>query len=592
MYDFLNINFLRDLKYFFYKVILFSLFLTSSAYSQDLQPEDGYKLISQNLIKAKNHMVVAAHPAAVSAGIEMLRENGSAVDAAIATQLVLNLVEPQSSGIGGGAFLMYLDGKTKELLTYDGRETAPAEATEKLFLTSEGESMRFYDAAIGGRSVGVPGTLALLERVHKAHGRLPWTRLFQPAIAIANNGFPASTRLINSLKGKRKKRIQTNKASADYFFPSGKTLRPGDVIKNRIFAETLSKIANHGSQIFYQGEIAKDIITEVVSNNRNPGKLKLSDLKNYKVIKRKPICHTYRKYKVCGMPPPSSGAISIGQILGILENFNLPKLGPDSIDSWHIIIEAGKLAFADRALYIADSDFVPVPTSALLDKSYLSERAKLINLSSSISVPAMAGALPQKTKSSYIPDSSIGRPGTSHISIIDKEGNAVSMTTTIEGAFGSQIMVRGFLLNSELTDFSFLPKIDGKLVANRVQPGKRPRSSMSPTMVFDREGNLILIIGSPGGSRIISYVAQTLIAVLDWGLDIQTAINLGHVVNRNTDTEIELETKAITFTKPLIKRGHKIRKRNLNSGLHVIAIDKENLYGAADPRREGKAQGD
>lgn len=592
MLDFLKINFRKNLKYFFYKVILLSLFFTPSAYSQDLQPEDGYKLISQSLIKAKNYMVVAAHPTAVSAGVEMLKANGTAVDAAIATQLVLNLVEPQSSGIGGGAFLIYLDGKTKELLSYDGRETAPVESSARLFLNSEGEPMSFYEAAIGGRSVGVPGTLALLEKVHKAHGRLPWKKLFQPAIALAINGFPASNRLINSLKGKRKKRIQTHKASADYFFPSGKTLKPGDIINNIIFAETLSKIANHGSQIFYQGEIAKDIINEVVGNKRNPGKLNLSDLKNYEVIKREPICHSYRKYKICGMGPPSSGAISIGQILGILENFNLSKLGPESIDSWHLIIEAGKLAFADRALYIADADFVPVPIKALLDKSYLSERAKLINLSSSISSPAMAGIPPQLSESSYISDASHGRPGTSHISIIDKQGNAVSMTTTIEGAFGSQIMVRGFLLNSELTDFSFIPDIGGKLVANRVQPGKRPRSSMAPTMVFDHEGNLILIIGSPGGSRIISYVAQTLIAVLDWGLDIQTAINLGHVVNRNSNTEIELKTKAITFIKPLIKRGHKIRQRNLNSGLHVIAIDKENLYGAADPRREGKARGE
>jgi len=592
MLNSLKINLQIYLQYFCYKAILLSLLFTTSAYSQDLQPEDGYKLILQSLVKAKKHMVVAAHPAAVSAGAEILKANGTAVDAAIATQLVLNLVEPQSSGIGGGAFLIYLDGKTKELISYDGRETAPAEVTESLFLTSNGEPMGFYEAAIGGRSVGVPGTLALLEHVHKAHGRLPWDQLFQPAITLAINGFPASDRLIESLKGKRKKRIQQYKASSDYFFPLGKTLKPGDIMNNIIFAETLSKISNHGAQIFYEGEIAKDIITEVVSAKGNPGKLNLADLKNYRVIKREPICHTYRTYKICGMGPPSSGALSVGQILGILENFNLSNLGPESIDSWHLIIEAGKLAFADRALYLADSDFVPVPIKALLDKLYLSERAKLINLSSSIPTPAMAGTPGQLSTSNFISDSSLGRPGTSHISIIDKEGNAVSMTTTIEGAFGSQIMVRGFLLNSELTDFSFLPIIDGKLVANRVQPGKRPRSSMAPTMVFDQDENLILIVGSPGGSRIISYVVQTLIAVLDWGLDIQTAINLGHVVNRNGDTEIELATEAISFIKPLIQRGHKLRQRNLNSGLHVIAINKEGLYGAADPRREGRAQGE
>jgi gamma-glutamyltranspeptidase/glutathione hydrolase len=537
-------------------------------------------------------MVAAAHPEAVAAGLEILRAGGTAADAAVAVQLVLNLVEPQSSGIGGGAFLLHFDSATKELAAYDGRETAPAAATGNLFLKPYRTPMDFFDAVVGGRSVGTPGTVALLGAVHQGHGRLPWKRLFEPAITLAENGFTVTPRLAGLLQGKRGERLRTFAPTAAYFFPAGRALKTGDVVTNKPFAETLRTIADNGPAAFYTGAIARDIVATVQGATGNPGLLTETDLAAYQVVKRAPVCHDYRGRLICGMGPPSSGALTVGQILGILEHFDLPNLGPDRPDSWHLIAEASKLAFADRALYMADADFVSVPIKGLLDPVYLTGRAQSIGIETTLDTPVVAGNPPWRDGRRHAPDESQGRPGTSHISIIDGDGNAVSMTTTIEGAFGSQLMVRGFLLNNELTDFSFLPDRAGRPIANRVEPGKRPRSSMAPTMVFDRNGNLELVIGSPGGSRIIGYVAKTLVAVLDWGLDIQAAIDLGHIVNRNGATELEAGTAALIFQPALTVRGHETHRRDLNSGLHGIMVTKDGLRGGADPRREGVARGD
>jgi gamma-glutamyltranspeptidase/glutathione hydrolase len=562
------------------------------ALAQSPQPEDFTGWKAHSLARAEKHMIAAANPDAVDAGLEMLRAGGSAADAAVAVQLVLNLVEPQSSGIGGGAFLLHHDGASKEVIAYDGRETAPAAATEELFLRVDKTPMRFVDAVVGGRSVGTPGTVALLAAVHESHGRLPWKDLFAPAIALAENGFTVNQRLAGSLQGRRGERLRTHGPTASYFFPGGQPLKAGDVVTNKPFAETLRAIAEQGPDAFYQGAIARDIVATVRGATGNPGVLAESDLAAYRVIKRAPLCHTYRGHRVCGMGPPSSGALTVGQILGVLEHFDLSAFDPKRPESRHLIAEASKLAFADRAPYMADADFVSVPVKGLLDPAYLTLRAQSISLGAALATPVAAGNPPWREGSLLAPDRDRGRPGTSHISIVDSDGNAVSMTTTIEGAFGSQLMVRGFLLNNELTDFSFVPSRNGRPIANRVEPGKRPRSSMAPTLVFDRDGDLELVIGSPGGSRIITYVAQTLVAVLDWGLDIQAAIDLGHIVNRNGTTDVEGNTPAILLEPGLAARGHQVNRRDLNSGLHGIAVTKDGLRGGADPRRAGVARGD
>lgn len=568
-----------------------SVFAAAPAPAQDYQPEPGTGRHAHALAHAKHHMVAAAEPAAVAAGLEILRAGGSAADAAVAVQLVLNLVEPQSSGIGGGAFALYYDADSKAVTSYDGRETAPAAATEKLFLTDDGKPMDFFAAVVGGRSVGTPGTVALLAALHKRHGRLPWPRLFAPAITLAEHGFTVSPRLAALLRGKAGERLRTYAPAAAYFFPDGKPLAAGTVVVNKRFAATLRAIAKAGASAFYSGPIARDIVATVRGAAGNPGLLAEADLAAYRAIERPPVCPIYRTYRVCGMGPPSSGGLTVGQILGLLEPFDLPALGPDNVESWHLLTEASKLAFADRNRYMADADFVGVPVEGLLDRTYLARRARLIARDRAAPPPVAAGT-PPHGPTKRTPDTSNGRPGTSHMAIVDDAGNALSMTTTIEGAFGSQLIVRGFLLNNELTDFSFVPARDGVPVANRVEPGKRPRSSMAPTIVFDGNGKLKLLVGSPGGSRIIGYVAQTLIAVLDWGLDIQAAIDLGHVVNRNGATELEAGSDAARWQAPLAALGHEVRVRELNSGLQGITVGPDGLAGGADPRREGIARGD
>lgn len=568
------------------------LFAATPANTQSPEPEDSTGRGHHELVLADRHMVAAAHPDAVAAGLEMLRNGGSAADAAIAVQLVLNLVEPQSSGIGGGAFLLFHDRETRKTIAYDGRETAPGAARPDLFITADGQPLSFSEAAVGGRAVGTPGTVALLAEVHARHGKLPWTDLFEPAIKLARAGFTVGPRLAAMLAGPRADRIKTFTSTRNYFFPGGTPLRAGTLKTNPAFAETLDQIARHGPAAFYGGPIAAAIVEAVQDSPANPGLLSLKDLSDYRVIARTPVCHPYRSFEVCGMGPPSSGGLTVGQILGILGQFDLPAMGPDSVQSWHLLNEASKLAFADRNQYMADSDFVDVPTEGLLDPGYLATRAGLIRSETSIIPPVVPGRPPGVPTKRPGADTQTGRPGTSHISIVDAAGNAVSMTTTIEGAFGSQIMVGGFLLNNELTDFSFRPTQDGQPVANRLEPGKRPRSSMAPTIVFDAAGEVRLVVGSPGGSRIIGYVAKTLVAVLDWKLDIQTAIDMGHLVNRNRFTDIETGTPAARLQAPLEALGNRVKLLDMNSGLHGIEIVDGKLRGGADPRREGVARGD
>ena len=538
------------------------------------------------------YMVSAANPNATEAGLDILHRGGNAVDAAIAVQLVLNLVEPQSSGIGGGAFMLFYDASTQEILSYDGRETAPAEVTPDLFLTPQGEPMRFLDAVLGGRSVGTPGTVAMLAEAHKKHGNIPWPELFEPAIKLARGGFTVGHRLASMLVGKHTDQLKTFAEAREYYFPNGSPLTAGDIRTNYAFAETLNEIAQHGPEAFYRGTIAEDIVETIRHAPDKSGALALLDLSEYQAIRRSPICHSYRTYRICGMGPPSSGALAVGQILGILESYDLKSLGVGNPISWHLIAEASKLAFADRNRYMADSDFVEVPTEGLLDPTYLVNRTRLIKLDSALNTPVTHGQPPGPPTVSYAADFDVSRSGTSHISIVDSEGNAVSMTSSIEGPFGSYLMVRGFHLNNELTDFSFVPEKDGMQVANRVEPGKRPRSSMAPTLVFNLDGSLRLVVGSPGGSRIIGYLVKTLVAVLDWDMDIQTAIDLGNVVNRNGATDLEEGTTAQILQSRLDSLGHQTRVRSLTSGLHGIEIVNGVMRGGADPRREGIALGE
>ncbi|MCB9957357.1 MAG: gamma-glutamyltransferase [Rhodospirillaceae bacterium] len=558
----------------------------------DRTPEDTIAITAQEAGQAAHFMVSAAHPLAAQVGYEVLQAGGTAADAAIAVQLVLNLVEPQSSGLGGGAFVLYYDAATDRLTTYDARETAPLAAGGDLFLDAAGEPMGFWDAVVGGRSVGTPGTPRLLEVLHENHGRTPWAELFQPAIALAEDGFTVGQRLAGTLTGARGEALALSPTAAGYFFPAGQALAAGDLVRNTAFAETLRTLADGGANAFYYGPLAEAIVETVTSHPTNPGLLALDDLRAYEVVERPAVCLPYRGYEVCGMGPPSSGGLTVGQMLGLLEHFDMAALGPNDPDAWHLFAEAGALAFADRNRYMADADFVNMP-GGLLDPAYLTVRAQAIDPDTALPRPVAPGNPPWREAALWADDASQERPGTSHIAIIDAEGNALSMTTTIESAFGSTLMVGGFLLNNELTDFSFQPEEDGRPVANRVEPGKRPRSSMAPTIVFDADGGVRLVIGSPGGSRIIAYVARVIVSVLDWGYDVQTAISQPNAADRNGATDLEEGTE-ITALAPLLEaRGHDVSIRDLNSGLHGIEVLPDGtLRGGADPRREGTVHGD
>ena len=557
---------------------------------------------------AEHHMAAAANPLAAEAGREMLRQGGSAIDAAIAMQAVLTLVEPQSSGIGGGAFIMLWDGKNVQ--AYDGRETAPAGATERLFLKADGTPMAFTDAQIGGRSVGTPGVLRALEMAHKKSGHLQWAKLFEPAIRLSEQGFAISPRL-HSLIAADRFIVQSPEMAAYFLNADGSPKATGTLLKNPALAAVFKRIAKEGPDALYHGAIA-DEIARKVQGNHNAGSLSVADLKGYSAKERAPLCTDYKQWKICGMPPPSSGGIAVAQILGTLQALQTrdPRLAiapmtpnkstspagleptPEAV---HLIAEAGRLAFADRALYVADADFTPVPVAGLVAPNYLARRAALIGeRSMGVAKPGQ----PEGVQVAYAPDRSPLRISTSQVVAVDDQGGAVSMTTTVEAAFGSHVMVQGFLLNNQMTDFSFIPEENGQPVANRVQPGKRPRSAMAPTLVFDRNsGELLATVGSPGGSQIIEYVSKSLVAMLDWKLDPQAAISLPNFGSRNGATELETGLFSPALKQALKDKGHALSEIDMTSGVQAIvrtrdAQGKVTLSGCADPLREGEALGD
>lgn len=568
-----------------------------SGYRVDLRPRH-----------AERHMAAAANPLAAEAGREMLRQGGSAIDAAIAMQAVLTLVEPQSSGIGGGAFIMLWDGK--QVHAYDGRETAPAGATPRLFLKADGQPMAFTAAQIGGRSVGTPGVLRALEMAHKQTGHLPWATLFEPAIRLSEQGFAISPRLHALIAADR--HIPKSPDMAAYFLNADGTPKAtGTLLKNPALANVFRRIAKEGADALYQGPIAEEIARKV-QGHRNAGSLSVADLAGYTAKARTPLCNDYKQWTVCGMPPPSSGGIAIAQILGTLQALEArdPRLAiapmapvkstsaagleptPEAV---HLIAEASRLAFADRGLYVADADFVPVPVAGLVAADYLATRAALIGERSlGVAKPGQ----PAGIQVAYAPDRSPLRISTSQVVAVDDRGGAVSMTTTVEAAFGAHLMVQGFVLNNQLTDFSFIPEEHGQPVANRVQPGKRPRSAMAPTLVFDRQsGELLAALGSPGGSQIIEYVSKSLVAMLDWQLDPQAAISLPNFGSRNGATELEAGLFSPALKQALRDKGHALSEIDMTSGIQAIvrtqdAQGKVMLSGGADPRREGEALGD
>ena len=567
---------------------LLSAALLSSVpvWAQDApQPEDTTAIADNESVMAEDFMIASAHPLATQAGYDVLAAGGSAADAAVAVQTMLGLVEPQSSGLGGGAFLLYWDAASGELTTYDAREKAPLAADGDYWLDENGEPMAFMDAVIGGRSAGVPGTPMLLETLHSDHGTMDWAELLQPAIDTAENGFTVTQRMADSVAGATG--LDTFVEASEYFLPGGEPIAEGSTLTNQAYADTLKLYAAEGAAPFYTGEIAEDIVA-ALNTNINPGILTMEDFEAYDVVMRDPVCMDYRGYEVCGMGPPSSGALTVGQIMGMLEPFDIPAM-EDGVEFRHLFAEASRLAFADRGLYLGDSDFVDIP-EGYLDDAYLAERSALIDAETSMG-RASAGVPPGWDEALLASDIERPRAGTSHFVIVDADGNAISATTTIESGFGSRVMTRGYLLNNELTDFSFAPEADGAPIANRVEPGKRPRSSMAPTIVLENDVP-VLLTGSPGGAAIIHYTALSLVSLLDWNMDPQEAIDLPHVTNFNGGTNIEEGEGSAELAGGLEALGHEVNITNLNSGLHVIKLTDEGLIGAADKRREGVVMGD
>jgi gamma-glutamyltranspeptidase/glutathione hydrolase len=535
---------------------------------------------------AQRHMVAAGHPLAVEAGLEMLRQGGAAIDAAVAVQAMLTLVEPQSSGIGGGAFLLHWDAPERGLSAWDGRETAPAAAQGDLFLRN-GEPIPFGEAVEGGRGVGVPGVLRMLEAAHRAHGRLPWAQLFQPAIQRAEEGFAVSARLSRDIASAEAALARDPGARA-LFLLDGRAPAEGAVMRNLALAATLRAVAEQGADALHRGPIASEMVRAVRGHPSNRGLMTADDLAGYAALRTQPLCLPYRAFVVCAPPPPSGGAVVL-QILGLLGHFDLGVLDPAGADAAMLLGEAGRTAFADRNQYMADPAFANVPVAGLLEPAYLTARAQAIALDRAQAPPRPGNP----RRFGPAPASQPPQPegGTSHLSIIDAQGRAVSMTTTIEGLFGARMVVRGFLLNNELTDFSFRPELDGRWVANRVEGGKRPRSSMSPMLVF-RDGALEAVLGSPGGARIIGYVAQALVALLDWNLEPQVAAALPHAGALHAAVELELGTAAAGLAPALAARGLPVEVTAMNSGLNILRVQRGRILGGSDPRREGVAAGD
>ncbi len=554
-------------------------------------PEAASGLEIKTPARAKSYMVAAANPIAVDAGTGILKAGGSAVDAAIAVQLVLNIVEPQSSGLGGGAFLVHWDANVRQIKTYDGRETAPVAAKPARFLKADGAPRAFGEAVFGGESIGVPGLARMLAMAHERHGKLAWAKLFEPALKIADDGFAVSARLNKSLKDLGANNFDAV-ARAFYFDAVGAPHPVGYVLKSPEFAKTLRDLAGNGANSFYLGPIASAVAAAAANAPNHKGDLTADDIRVYAAKERPPVCVTYRRHNVCGMGPPSSGALTVGMTLKLLEPFDLGAV-PLNPKALHLIAEAEKLAYADRDRYIADSDAVRVPEKGLIDPKYLDERRKWIDADKAKG-KAEAGAPPGTEIKKAGIDATIEAAGTSHVSIVDAAGNAVALTTTIENAFGARIMAAGFLLNNELTDFSFRAKdAEGRDIANAVGPAKRPRSSMAPTLVFGPDGKLKAVIGSPGGSRIILYVLKAAIGIIDWKLDAQTAAELANFGSRNGPFEIEASMAGPLPGMYMKARGHEVVSPEMTSGLHIIVRRADGtLEGGADPRREGVARGE
>lgn len=537
---------------------------------------------------AENYMIAVAHPLAARAGRDILAGGGSAVDAAIAAELVLTLVEPQSSGIGGGAFMIHHDASSGTIETYDGRETAPASAHSEMFIDADGKPLPWPVAALGGRPVGVPGVMRMLALAHADHGVLPWGDLFQSAIRLADDGFEVTPRLAGLLAADTE--MPDIPGTREYFYPNGVPLNAGSTLKNPALARVLRTVADNGAGAFYAGDVANGIAETVSNAPHNPAVMTTQDLADYVSRKREPVCVTYREHRICGMGPPSSGGILVGQILGMLNHFDLPSMQPFSAKAVHLLVEASRLAFADRALYVADSDFVPVPVAGLLDPDYLATRARLISPETRMDVagPGRAGRTAWNWGAETSPDKGLS---TTHFTVRDRYGNVVSMTASIERAFGSKHMSQGFLLNNELTDFSFRPRAKGQPVANAPAPGKRPRSTMSPTIVFDKRGKPLLAIGSPGGSRIAGYTLKVILGVIDWDMHVADAIAAPNIVSRGGPVDIEAGTPAEALKPALEALGHNVKLREMTSGLHGIHFTDGKMAGGADPRREGVVLG-
>jgi gamma-glutamyltranspeptidase/glutathione hydrolase len=578
------------MRHLFYLTLCLLLCVASPAMAVEdtLEPEAKSEFQQKEAVTSKGYMVAAAHPLATKAGVAVLEKGGSAVDAAIAAQLALTVIEPHSSGIGGGGFMLYHDAETRQTRSFDGREKAPRDASGGMFLNTQGQPNPFKEMVPGGLSVGVPGVLKMLWEAHRLYGELPWSVLFEPAIRLAADGYPMTQRMHDNVSFSPYIR-QFKTTHAHYLLPSGEPKPIGTTLKNPELARSLRLIAQGGMQPFYEGELAHAMVKAVQQSPVNPGHLAMSDLIDYQPIERETICMPYRQWNVCSMAPPSSGGLTVLQILGMLAHKDLGSLQPDSAEAIHLLAEASRLAFADRNALIADPDFVEVPIDKMLDAEYLKRRANLIQADNAME-SVEPGIVPQREERLLVRAEE--PPSTSHISVVDAQGNAVSFTTSIEYAYGSGLMVRGFLLNNQMTDFAFTPKKDGVPVANRVEPLKRPRSSMSPTLVFDNQGQLKMVVGSPGGARIIGYTVQTILNVLDWKMPLQDAVDAPRVIHLGKQLELEEERGLEAQKEALEAMGHTVSLRPLVSGVHAIWVQEDgSLVGAADPRREGAAMG-